>query len=598
MPARHAIARPSPEAIGGLVVCANTRPAPPVASSTRARRDLDDPAVLAPQLGAGESPVPDREPRRQRVIERDKVRRAIEPGPEGAGDLAAGGVARVEDAAYRVRALPPESRSAVVAPVEAGSPLHQLPHVVRPFGDEHLDRGRVRQPGSGLERIGQVEFRRIVGTDRGGDPALGVPGVALRAAGFREEKDAPVTGQLNGGAQPRYAAADDEEVCLDPHRMVILPSGSRGSTERLAPVTTEEILVATPRPYPIQIAAGHLARLGELLDRTGFSPRRIVVSSPTVWKLHGAQVSAALPEAPVVLVPDGERSKHLHTVERIFDALVKQGTDRGAGIVAVGGGVLGDMAGFAAATFLRGLALVQVPTTLLAQVDSAVGGKVGVNHPLGKNLIGAFHQPRQVVIDPLVLATLPRREFRAGLDQVVKYGVTSSPTLFDLVARTTRDIFRRTPDALVPIIAESCRIKGAVVAEDERESGPRRVLNFGHTAGHAIEAVTRYRRFRHGEAVGYGMLVAAEVAVGRARLDPADRDAIAGLIRRLGPLPAIADLPAHAIVAATRLDKKIVSGRLHFVLATGIGRWEIADDVTESELVDALVRVGFSSSIG
>jgi 3-dehydroquinate synthase len=361
-------------------------------------------------------------------------------------------------------------------------------------------------------------------------------------------------------------------------------------------VSTEQILVATPRPYPIQIGAGHLARLGELLDETGFSRRRIVVSSPTVWRLHGPQVSAALPDAPVVLVPDGERNKHLRTVERVYDALVQHGTDRGAGIVAVGGGVLGDTAGFAAATFLRGLAIAQVPTTLLAQVDSAVGGKVGVNHQLGKNLIGAFHQPRQVVIDPLVLATLPRREFRAGLYEVIKYGMTSSPDLFDRVVRTTREIFKRTPDALVPIIAQSCRMKGAVVAEDERESGPRRVLNFGHTAGHAIEAVTRYRRFRHGEAVGYGMLVAAEVAVGRGRLDTADRDALAALIGRLGPLPAIADLSAGAIVAATRRDKKVVSGCLHFVLATGIGRWEIADDVSEGELRDALVRVGFSSS--
>jgi 3-dehydroquinate synthase len=359
------------------------------------------------------------------------------------------------------------------------------------------------------------------------------------------------------------------------------------------PVSSERLIVATARPYPIDIGAGHLERLGALLDASGFPPRRLIVSSPTVWKLHGAVVAAALPGAPVIQIPDGERSKTVHTVERVYDALIKHEADRGAGLVAVGGGVLGDTAGFAAATFLRGIALAQVPTTLLAQVDSAIGGKVGVNHPLGKNLIGAFHQPRHVIVDPLVLETLPRREFRAGLYEVVKYGMTSSADLFGRLSRSSREISRRTPDVLVPIIAESCRIKGEVVVEDEREAGKRRVLNFGHTAGHAIEAVTKYRRFRHGEAVAYGMLVAAEVAVARARLAPGDRDALAALIRRMGPLPAIADLSAREIVLATRRDKKIVSGRLHYVLATAIGQWAEADDVTEPELERALTAIGF-----
>ncbi len=200
---------------------------------------------------------------------------------------------------------------------------------------------------------------------------------------------------------------------------------------------------------------------------------------------------------------------------------MRLGADRGTGIVAVGGGVLGDSAGFAAASFLRGLALAQVPTTLLAQVDSSVGGKVGVNHPLGKNLIGAFHQPRLVAVDPLVLETLPRREFRAGLYEVVKYGMTSSRDLFDRVNGQVSKIFRRSPEVMTPIIAESCRIKADVVAADEREGGIRRVLNFGHTAGHALEAVTKYKRLRHGEAVAYGMLVASELSVARGRM-PAD----------------------------------------------------------------------------
>jgi 3-dehydroquinate synthase len=267
--------------------------------------------------------------------------------------------------------------------------------------------------------------------------------------------------------------------------------------------------------------------------------------------------------------------------------------DRASTLVTFGGGVVGDMAGFAAATYLRGIPLVHVPTTLLAQVDSAIGGKVGVNHPLGKNLIGAFYQPHAVVIDPRVLGTLPRREFRAGLYEVVKYGMTSSAALFDRVARQQKPIFAREPEALTPMIAESCRIKADIVAADEREAGLRRVLNFGHTAGHAIEAVTKYRRFRHGEAVGYGMLVAAAVATSRGALADHDSRALSDLIASLGPLPPVADIAPGRIVEAMHRDKKVVAGRLHFVLPIAIGATTIAEDITEKELRAALARVGF-----
>ena len=362
-------------------------------------------------------------------------------------------------------------------------------------------------------------------------------------------------------------------------------------------LAAEQILVEVPpRPYRVEIGVGHLGRLASLLDAAGVGRRRIVVSTPVVWKLHGEAVSTALPDAPVIHIPDGERHKHLQNVSRIYDALVKHQTDRGATMVGVGGGVLGDVAGFAAATYLRGIDMVHVPTTLLAQVDSAIGGKVGVNHPLGKNLIGAFHQPRLVVIDPMLVATLPRREFRAGLYEVVKYGMTSSRGLFDRVSSTVKALFERSPEALQPVIAESCAIKADVVSRDERESGPRRVLNFGHTAGHAIEALTKYKRFRHGEAVGYGMLVAAEVGVGRGQLSPGDRDALASLIRQLGPLPPVGDLKVSEMLEAMRRDKKVVDGRLHYVLATAIGAHAIVDDVSEDELAEALRRVGFAKS--
>jgi 3-dehydroquinate synthase len=361
-------------------------------------------------------------------------------------------------------------------------------------------------------------------------------------------------------------------------------------------MTDVRIEVATPsRPYAVTIADGAIDRLPRLLDDLRVPARRFVVSSPLVWRLHGPQVGAAMGGAEPILVPDGERYKQLPTVTRIYDALVSARADRASTLVTFGGGVIGDMAGFAAATYLRGIALVHVPTTLLAQVDSAIGGKVGVNHPHGKNLIGAFHQPHGVVIDPAVLGTLPRREFRAGLYEVIKYGMTSSAALFNRIGKDRQAIFDRTPEALTPIIAESCHIKAAVVAADEREAGPRRILNFGHTAGHALEAVTKYRRFRHGEAVAIGMLVAAELAKGRGALADHDAQALADLIISLGPLPPIGDLPAAQILDAMSHDKKVVAGRLHFVLKTAVGATTIVDDVAGEEMIGALKRVGFKS---
>jgi 3-dehydroquinate synthase len=346
--------------------------------------------------------------------------------------------------------------------------------------------------------------------------------------------------------------------------------------------------------YPIEIGAGALAALPQLLDECRAPARRFIVSAAPVWERHGDAATSIATEEPILL-PDGERYKNLTSVMRIYDALIRASADRATCIVALGGGVVGDVAGFAAATFLRGVPVVQVPTTLLAQVDSAIGGKTGVNHTLGKNLIGAYHQPLAVLVDPLLLATLPRREFRAGLYEVIKYGIIASRQLFDRIAEELPRLFAREPAALMPIISESCRIKADVVERDEREAGPRRALNFGHTAGHALEAVTKYRRFRHGEAVGYGMLVAAELGVRRGTFSNADRDALAALIAQMGPLPPIADIPASDLVQAIGHDKKVVAGTLHFVLPAGIGATTVVTDVTKEELTDALVAIGVRS---
>ncbi len=346
--------------------------------------------------------------------------------------------------------------------------------------------------------------------------------------------------------------------------------------------------------YAVHIEPGATARLNKLLDAARVPRRRFVVSNTTIWRIHEEAFAGITSEEPILL-PDGERHKHLQTVARIYDALIRARADRSTTIIAVGGGVVGDTAGFAAATFLRGVPVVQVPTTLLAQVDSAIGGKVGVNHAQGKNLIGAFHPPALVLVDPVLLSTLPRREFRAGLYEVIKYGVIASPALFERVSRSLPALFKRDIDALMPVVTESCRIKAAIVEQDERETGLRRALNFGHTAAHALEAVTKYRRFRHGEAVAYGMLIAADIAVARGTMPVAHRQALSTLIAKMGPLPAVADVGVDDVLEAITHDKKIIAGQLHYVLPTKIGACQVVSDVTKDEIAAALGGVGIRS---
>jgi len=347
-------------------------------------------------------------------------------------------------------------------------------------------------------------------------------------------------------------------------------------------------------PYPVVVGHGVSAQLSDWLDTASLAGRVTVVSSPTVWAAQGRRIARALKGrmSPPILVPDGERSKTMSTVGRIHNALVESHADRSSIIVAVGGGVLGDMAGFAAATYLRGVRVAHVPTTLMAQVDSAVGGKTGVNHPLGKNLIGAFHAPRLVVADPQLLDTLSRRQFRAGLYEVIKYGAISTPSLFDLVASGAGSAFVDAPDVLDAIVSESCRIKAAVVSSDEREGGPRRVLNFGHTLGHALESATAYRRLLHGEAVGYGMLAAAALGERRGVTPAGTAAAIRTAIEHLGPLPSITELSARAVARGAAHDKKVIGGRLHFVAVTALGRTRELTDVAARELVAALRSLG------
>lgn len=344
--------------------------------------------------------------------------------------------------------------------------------------------------------------------------------------------------------------------------------------------------------YPVIIGSDAIHTLGRELDALKLGPRRILVSSQRVWEFHGPLFRKIGAERTPILVEDGERYKNLNTVARVLDALVKIKADRSTTIIAVGGGVIGDLVGFSAATYLRGIPIVHVPTTLLAQVDSAIGGKTGVNHPLGKNLIGSFHAPSLVVADPIVLQTLPRREFRAGLYEVLKYGVIREPELLDRIHNSVTAIFHRDGAAVAPLVSASCRIKAEVVSADERESGLRRILNFGHTVGHALEAVTKYKQFRHGEAIGYGMLAALHIGVARGITPKPLLEEVETLITQLGPLPPVAGLSAKEVVAAIGRDKKIVEGTLHFVAASERGKTVELTDVSEKEIKAAARKIG------
>ena len=327
--------------------------------------------------------------------------------------------------------------------------------------------------------------------------------------------------------------------------------------------------------YAVVCAPGALARAGSLVSRRGDSANAFIVSSPRVWRHCGRAVAAKFPGRAgrhPILFDDRESRKNLATVESIARQLIKAGADRHATVVAVGGGVVGDVAGFAAATYLRGVRLVQIPTTLVAQVDSAVGGKTGVNLAEGKNLVGAFYPPKVVIADPALLATLPHREYRSGLYEVIKYGAIADQELFAFLERRMSAVLRRDSADLGWIISRSIAIKARVVGEDEREGGLRQILNFGHTFGHALEAATGYRLFLHGEAIGWGMVAASMMALSMGRLPLMDAFRIVRLIASVGPLPKVPAIRAAKLRSILAGDKKSRGGRVLWVFPRKIGK--------------------------
>jgi len=361
---------------------------------------------------------------------------------------------------------------------------------------------------------------------------------------------------------------------------VYVGEGLCDSLKVVCEVKVERIRVElAERSYDITLDSGNLDSIGNICKNVGLSGTAAVVTNTTVGPLYAGRVVSSLAAAGyrsiTVELPDGEAYKDSATLNLIYDALVEAALDRGSFVVALGGGVIGDMAGFAAATYLRGIPFVQVPTTLLSQVDSSVGGKTGVNHPKGKNLIGAFYQPKAVLIDVSLLDSLPEREYLSGLGEVVKYGAVLDADFFTFLEDNVEKLLARDKDALIHAVARSCAIKARVVESDERESGVRAVLNYGHTLGHAVETLTRYRTFLHGEAVAIGMVQAARISRAMGLCDDQAVARIRALLEKLRLPLELPPFPYEEYACALSHDKKVREKGLLFVCNKGIGAFSL-----------------------
>ena len=373
------------------------------------------------------------------------------------------------------------------------------------------------------------------------------------------------------------------------------PSDLRHTSKSPAKNSSRISLKAASATYDIHLGSGLLSTLSRRVAALtpGRSPRLFVITSPEIWRLWSKPFLTSFAGRPApspLLLPPGETHKRLASVERLAEQLALAHADRDSLLLAFGGGIIGDITGFLAAIYMRGIPYVQLPTTLLAQVDSSIGGKTGVNLRAGKNLIGSFHHPLAVIADTDTLRTLPPRELRAGLQESIKAGIIRSPALFRFMEQNAASILTpKDPEhisAITRVVKESVRIKAQVVEADERESGVRMILNFGHTLGHCIEAATSYKQLLHGEAVGWGSIAATHLARDRGILSPADAQRIEQTILRYGPLPAFT-ATASKLVALTAADKKTRSGTRSFILPTSIGKVEIVRDVTDPELLRA-----------
>ena len=424
-----------------------------------------------------------------------------------------------------------------------------------------------------LKASPELLWRRVAGSDR----PLAQDPLAFRA---RYQERYPLYQQLPIQVSSAMSASRVAERILE---------SIRGSGRQIAVSIPE-------REYPIVLEPNAIARLGDLMAERLKPGRCLVVTNPHLEARYGdvalASLRAAGWDPHVAVIPAGERFKRMQSAMQLYDRAIEARLERKNPIIALGGGVIGDLAGFVAATFNRGVPFVQVPTSLLAQIDSSVGGKVAVNHPMGKNLIGAFHQPALVVADPLTLHTLPRRELLAGLAEMIKYGVILDAAFFEQLEGDLPLLLERSMKAMIPAIARCCELKAQVVLEDERESGLRAILNYGHTLGHALEAETQYQSYLHGEAVAIGMVAAGAIARELGLFSDAEQERLIALLQRAGLPTRFPAVSAERLVAATGHDKKVKDGSVRWVLPEALGRVCVRADVPAGLVTQVVQRLG------
>ena len=465
--------------------------------------------------------------------------------------------------------------------IEGGAPFDELLDGPRTIVDENVDGFAVGQSVAGDERVLFVQFHFVVVAERGCDAALRVFGRGFLERIFRDHQDFACLRQFDRGAKSGDACTNNEEIRVHGGDGRFPPHGTTVDMPAFRVETAN-------RSYDAVVERGALRKLSAAIpDSAGVV---FVVTTRDVWDLHGSKLVLALDGRPhhVLYFVGGEPNKRIAHVEEMAEQMVELGADRSSLIVAFGGGIVTDLGGFLAAVFMRGIPLIQIPTTLLAQVDAAVGGKTGANLAGGKNLIGSFHQPLTVLIDPDVLATLSEREYRAGLYEIIKCGIIRDRALFSIFALQRDEVLARQPEIEERIIAAAVRIKCEVVTADEREGDLRRILNFGHTVGHAIEAATKYATLLHGEAVAYGMFAAIDLSREVAGLTSEDATEMRGVIESYGALPSLKALNPQVLADLTLHDKKTVKGKVHFVLTPKVGETKIVSGVAEPLVLRAI----------
>jgi len=498
-------------------------------------------------------------------------------------DFAARRVAmRVQNTIARMSAFACKQQIGAFA-IERRSPFNQLLDDTGAFFDKRAHRFQITKAIAGNNCVLLMQLYLVIVAECSRNTALRVFRGGFTQAVFGNDQDMACRSELDGCAKPSHARSNHDEICLEP----LNRGGQKHMVQRDQMPAFE---VRTPHhTYSNQVERGILARVSQFVPESAV--KLFAVTTEDVWRLHGEVLAAQFPpeKLSVLFFPGGESKKRLSAVEDLAGQMLAQHADRTSAVIGFGGGIVTDVSGFLAAIFMRGIPVVHIPTTLLAQVDAATGGKTGVNLVAGKNLIGSFHQPLAVLIDPEVLSTLPAREYRAGLFEVIKCGVIRDPALFRLLADQPQKVLDMQPGVVDELIAAAVRIKAEVVSADEREGDLRRILNFGHTIGHAMEAETEYTRFLHGEAIAWGMLAAARLAELLGMLPNHDAEEIKRTICRYGPLPSARNLNPDALLARLGSDKKTLQGKVHFVLPVKIGAVQIISGIEPSAIRQAIV---------